>query len=304
MTQSTIEGVVPVLVTPFHLDGSIDAPSLARLIDYNVAAGVHGLGIAIGSEIFKLDESERRRMTELVVAHVAGRVPVVVNTGASGTDIAVAYSRSAEQAGADALMVMPPFFLPVGPAEILDYYRRISAAVSVPIILQDIPQAPIPPGLALRIADACPNVTAIKIETLPLTTKVADMMAAAASRLTIFGGAGGGYFIEEMRRGARGTMPFCSQPAAFVEVWNRFRNGDERGARKLFDAAFSAINRLAVQNNDLFFHVHKQLLVRQGVIRTAHVRSPTVAVDDLTQREIDALLAELAPNATAFSEPE
>ena len=108
---------------------------------------------------------------------------------------------------------------------------RSTPRVGIPIILQDIPQAPVPPGLALRLAEDCRNVAYIKVETLPITDKVADMAAAAGDALTIFGGAGGSYFIEEMRRGAQGTMPFCSQPAAFVETWNRFQRRRRDAAR-------------------------------------------------------------------------
>jgi dihydrodipicolinate synthase/N-acetylneuraminate lyase len=293
MNERTIRGVVPILVTPFDEKGRIDEDSLRSLIDFNIAAGVHGLGVALGSEIFKFNEAERDLVTRTVVSHVNGRVPVVINTGASGTDLALQYSRAAEAAGADALMVIPPFFMPASAAEIAHYYRTIDAGVGIPIILQDIPQAPVPPGLALRLADDCRNVSYIKVETLPITTKVAEMSAAAGDRLTIFGGAGGSYFIEEMRRGAQGTMPFCSQPAAFVETWNRFQAGDEKGARQVFDAAIMAVNRLGAQGGDLFYHLHKQLLVKLGVIRHAHVRSPTIIVDPVSQREIDELLEQL-----------
>ncbi|PNB46077.1 dihydrodipicolinate synthase family protein, partial [Pseudomonas sp. GW456-12-10-14-LB2] len=88
----------------FDEKGRIDIDSLQSLIDFNVAAGVHGLGVALGSEIFKFSEGERELVTRTVVTHVAGRVPVVINSGASGTDLAVLYSRGAEAAGADALM--------------------------------------------------------------------------------------------------------------------------------------------------------------------------------------------------------
>ena len=120
--------------------------------------------------------------------------------------------------------------------------------------------------------------------------------------LTIFGGAGGTYFIEELRRGAQGTMPYCSQPSTFVEVWDRFQRGDESGARVLFDQRIMAINRLIGQGSDTQHHLHKQLLVRQGVIRTAKVRGPTVAPDTHTQREIDQLLAQLIPTAAVFKD--
>lgn len=293
MSDKPIEGVVPILVTPFDEEGRIDEASLRNLIDFNIEAGVHGLGVALGSEIFKFSEAERDTITRIVVTHTAGRVPVIINTGAPGTDLAVQYSRAAERAGADALMVIPPHFMPASAEEIVDYYRRIDAAVGVPLILQDIPQAPVPPGLALRLQGECRNVRYIKVETLPITSKVADMARVAGDVLTIFGGAGGSYFIEEMRRGARGTMPFCSQPREFVATWNRFQAGDEAGAREVFDATIMAVNRLGAQGGDVFYHLHKQLLVKLGVIRTALVRSPTLAVDPVTQGEIDQLIEQL-----------
>ena len=301
MSSAVIEGVVPILVTPFFDDGRIDSDSLRSLIDFNVEAGVHGLGVALGSEVFKFTEAERQEIIDIVVGQVRGRVPVIINTGATGTDLAVHYAKMAEAAGADALMIMPPTFFAVGADEIVDYYAAISRAVSIPMILQDIPQAPISPALALRIADRCPNVRYIKVETLPVTTKVADMAKATKGRLTIFGGAGGGYFIEEMRRGARGTMPFCSQPEDFVAVWDQFQKGDEKAARKTFDRAFTGINRLGGQGGDIFYHVHKQLLVRKGIIRTAFVRSPTMTIDPVTQREIDELLGELVAAPKRFA---
>jgi dihydrodipicolinate synthase/N-acetylneuraminate lyase len=303
MTAATLEGIVPILVMPFDDEGRIDHESLRNLIEFNVAAGIHGLGVALGSEIFKLTQEERADVVATVVRAVAKRVPVVINTGANGTDLCIAQSRHAEAAGADALMIMPPSFMPISAEEIFEHYRAVAAAVAVPIILQDIPQAPVPPGLALRIADVCPNVRTIKVETMPVAGKVADMTAAAGSRLTVFGGAGGVYFIEELRRGARGTMPFCSQPGAFLEVWNLFQAGDQAGARRVFDAAFTGINRLGSQGGDLFYHVQKQLLVRMGIIRTAHVRRPTSRIDPITQQEIDTVLEALVPVARRFGAP-
>jgi len=295
MPTETMQGVFPILVTPFDDKGRIDEESLRALVDFNLDAGVHGLGVAIGSEMFKFNEAERAKVTGIVIDQVRKRVPVVINTGAGGTDLAVFYSRTAEDAGADALMIIPPAFLPAGPDEIVDYYRAISEAVSIPIFLQDIPAAPVPPGLARRIAETAGNVRYIKVETLPVTAKVAEMVNAIGTALTVFGGAGGTYFIEELRRGSLGTMPFCSQPAAFVEVWDLFQAGDGIGARAAFDRAIMPVNRLAAQGGDVFYHVHKELLVRQGVIRTAKVRSPTVPIDAITRREIDDLVAEMYP---------
>jgi len=95
-----IQGVFPILVTPFAEAGRIDVESLQRLIEFNLAAGVHGLGVALGSEIFKLSESVRDDVTRVVVTQVNGRVPVVINSGAPGTLLAVHYSRPAQELGA------------------------------------------------------------------------------------------------------------------------------------------------------------------------------------------------------------
>jgi dihydrodipicolinate synthase/N-acetylneuraminate lyase len=300
MAIPLLHGVVPILVTPFHEDGRIDEESLANLVAFNIAAGVHGLGVALGSEIFKFNEAEREQVTRTVIRAAGARVPIVINSGAAGTDLAVHYSKAAEAAGADALMIIPPSFMPVSAEEIFDYYVTIDRAVHIPIILQDVPQAPIAPGLALRLAETCEHVRYIKVETLPVTGKVAAMSAAVGDRLTIFGGAGGSYFIEEMRRGALGTMPFCSQPAAFVAVWDAFRRGDQTEARRIFDSSVMATNRLGAQGGDIFYFMHKQLLVRQGVIRTAVVRGPTTAIDPVTAGEIEELLAQLVPVAMPF----
>lgn len=295
MQTKTMRGVFPILITPFDEAGRIDEESLRRLVDFDIAAGVHGLGVALGSEIFKLSEAERDHVTRIVVDQVRGRVPVVINTGAPGTDLAVFYSQAAEQNGADALMILPPSFMPASGPEVLDYFRTINAAVKIPIFLQDTPTAPIAAGLARQLADECEWIRYIKVESIPITAKVAEMVAKAEDRLIVFGGAGGGYFIEEMRRGSVGTMPFCSQPEAFVEVWNLCQAGDERTARTVFDRTIAPINRIAAQSPGIFYHVHKELLRHRGIIWTAKVRSPAPPVDELTQRELKELLEELYP---------
>ena len=120
--------------------------------------------------------------------------------------------------------------------------------------------------------------------------KVSQMVDATKDVLTIFGGAGGSYFIEEMRRGAKGTMPFCTQPKEFVEVWNLFQKGDEKEAINVFNKFILPMNRLEIQTDDLFYHLHKQFLVKLGIIKTSHVRGPTMLPDPISQNEIDEMI--------------
>lgn len=295
MQNNSMYGVYPILVTPFDEEARLDEESLRRLIECNLEAGVHGLGVALGSEIFKLSEAERTQVTRIVVGQVAGRVPVVINSGAPGTDLALHYSRMAQEDGADALMVLPPSFMPVGQAEVLAYYRAISDAVPLPIFIQDVSTSPISPSLARQIAQECEGVRYIKVESLPVTEKVAAMAAQAGDQLTIFGGAGGNYFIEEMRRGSVGTMPFCTQPEAFVDIWNRVQAGDEAGARQTFNRYLLPVSRIVAQGTGLFYAVHKEILYRRGVLRTTTVRAPAPPLDPVTRAELNALVDELYP---------
>jgi 4-hydroxy-tetrahydrodipicolinate synthase len=295
MQAEKMRGVYPILVTPFDENSQIDETSLRNLIDFNLAAGVHGLGVALGSEVFKLSEAERERVTRIVVDQVRGRVPVVINTGAAGTDLAVFYSQAAQANGADALMVMPPTFMPVGPAENIDYFGAISAAVEIPIFIQDTSSAPVPPALARQIAERCEWVRYVKVESLPITAKVADMVAKAGDRLVVFGGGGGTYFIEEMQRGSVGTMPFCTQPEAFVEIWNLYQSGNEEAARDVFNRTVLPVNRIAAQGAGLFYHIHKEILRQRGVIRTATVRGPAPAMDELTRQDLQRVIDQCYP---------
>ena len=295
MTSHTMQGVFPILLTPFDLNSRLDEESLRRLVEFNLAAGVHGLGIALGSEVFKLSETERTQVTRIVVDQVNGRVPVVVNSGASGTDLAVFYSQVAEANGADALMLMPPSFMPVGPQEVLEYFQAVSNAVNIPIFIQDTSAAPVSASLAMRINESCELVRFIKVESMPITSKVAQAAALLGSRMAVFGGAGGNYFIEEMRRGSRGTMPFPSQPEAFVQVWDLYQQGNESAAREVFTRTILPINRLVEQSSGIFYAVHKEILYRRGVISSARVRHPAPAIDDQTLQELDRCISELYP---------
>jgi dihydrodipicolinate synthase/N-acetylneuraminate lyase len=293
MSTRSMRGVFPILVTPFDDRSRVDEESLQRLVEFNVEAGVHGLGVALGSEVFRLSEPERHQVTRLVVEQARGRVPVVINSGAQGTDVAVHYSRMAEEAGADALMVMPPTFVPAGPEEVHEYFHAISAAVRIPIFIQDAGSPPVPASLARQIAAESECVRYIKVERTPLPDTVAEAVITAGDLITVFGGAGGDHLLAELRCGSQGTMPSCSQPEAFVEVWNRVQIGDGPGARAVFDSRIAPINRIAARGWSAFYHTHKEILRQRGIIRTARVRGPIPPMDEPSAQELQAVIGQL-----------
>jgi dihydrodipicolinate synthase/N-acetylneuraminate lyase len=293
MSENAMRGVYPILVTPFDEQDRVDIDSLQSLVAFLLDAGVHGVGVALGSEVLRLTEPERVLVTRTVVAAVAGRVPVVINTSGAGTAQALHYSRMAREDGADALMLTGPSFMPAGDAGTRSYFKAVSDAEGLPIFIQDVANQHISADLALRIADESTWVRYIKVESAPTTLMVGETARKAGDRLIVFGGAGGDYFIEELRRGSQGTMPGCSTPEGFVEVWDRYHSGDEVGAVAAFYARILPVNRFCSQGWGAFFHVHKQILKARGVIRTARVREPAVPLDEMTQRELDAVVAQL-----------
>ena len=296
MPAKMMRGVYPILVTPFDKGDRVDVESLQRLVDFQVDAGVHGLGVALGSEVFKFTEDERRLVAGTVVRQVAGRIPVVINTGSESTSQTIAYSRMAEEDGADALMIMPPTVMAPREEGIVEYYSAISAAVGIPIFVQDTSRVHVSANAARRLAQETDHVKYIKVESLPTTEMVQETVQKAGDTITVFGGAGGNYFIEEMRRGSVGTMPGCSNPEAFVKVWNLYWAGDEVGARDVFYRRILPINRISVQSWGAFYHVHKEILRRRGAIGTNTVRGPVVPLDEVTRRELDAVIDELYPS--------
>ena len=136
-------GVLPALITPFSQDGSaIDTEALAAIVDRLVGAGVAGLvpGGSTG-EFTTLSHAERRQLVEATVQAAGGRVPVVAGTGALSTRETVELSVHAEQAGAAAVMIVPPFYDALSWRELLAHYTAVADAIEIPIMYYNLPSA-------------------------------------------------------------------------------------------------------------------------------------------------------------------
>jgi 4-hydroxy-tetrahydrodipicolinate synthase len=141
--QLDLHGVLPALITPFTDDGAaIDVEALGAIVERLIAAGVGGLvpGGSTG-EFTTLTHAERRQLVEATVAAADGRVPVVAGTGALSTRETVELSVHAEQAGAAAVMVVPPFYDALRWPELLAHFRAVADAVSIPIMYYNLPAA-------------------------------------------------------------------------------------------------------------------------------------------------------------------
>lgn len=271
--MSIPHGIYAILATPFTDDGAIDFASLDRLVDFEVAAGVHGLTIlGILGEAHKLTEDERARVVEAIIRRVAGRIPIVVGTSAPATDLAIRYSRQAQDLGATALMVAPPTNLRNLDA-VREYYRRVHDATTVPIVVQDEPvfSGVVMPAVFLAsITDALPRARAIKLEEIPTPVKASQVLAAAKQPVAVYGGMGGVYFYEELLRGAVGTMTGFAFPEVLVALYAAFTSGDRVGARSIF---FHYLPLISYEGQPVIgLTLRKEIFRRRGIIASAALR--------------------------------
>jgi dihydrodipicolinate synthase/N-acetylneuraminate lyase len=295
MPDLTMTGVYPILSTPFDSKGRVVMEDLRRQVDWLIGSGVHGVGIAVASEVYKFTEAERDEVLSAVVDQAAGRVKVVMNSGAEGTDVAIHYSKRAEELGADALMIRPTSFTPTTVEENIDYFEQIANAVGIPIFLQDQGSAAIGPAMAVACARRHENLCYIKVESPPTVPRMAETKRLSkGTDLVLFGGAGGAFVIEEFRRGSVGTMPGSTLPDVFVRIWNLWQAGDENGAAAEF-SRYATIIRTLSQGQGLANWIYKHIMVRRGIFEpgSAYARRPALKPDDLHLKEIDMQLEEL-----------
>ena len=135
------KGVIPALVTPFKRNFEVDEESLRHLIDFVIDKGVTGV-VPCGTtgEFVNMTAEERMRVVEVAIDHVNGRVPVLAGTGDAGTRETIEFTKHAEDAGADAALVVSPFYFKPTDKEIFEHYEKIAEAVDLPIMLYNIPQ--------------------------------------------------------------------------------------------------------------------------------------------------------------------
>ena len=139
MSEPLFKGVLPALVTPFR-DGSVDEDAFVRLVERQIAGGVHGL-VPVGTtgESATLSHDEHRRVVELCIKTAAGRVPVVAGAGSNSTAEAIELVRHAKTMGADAALVVTPYYNRPSQEGLYAHYAAINEAVQLPILVYNVP---------------------------------------------------------------------------------------------------------------------------------------------------------------------
>ncbi|MDN3564554.1 dihydrodipicolinate synthase family protein [Paeniroseomonas aquatica] len=214
-------GTYTVLITPFTADGAaVDLKALERLVEFQIAEGIQGL-IPLGStgEFLSVSREERTAITETVVRVArecagrtgAGRVPVLMGTGAEDTREVVALSKEAEALGADGVMIIPPYYSVPTEDELFHHYKTVADAIGIPIMVYNNPataNVDLLPATLARLS-TIPNCRYVKESTLEVT-RVRDIVALCGDRMEVFAGVLG---YESAWLGAVGWVAVCSNVA-------------------------------------------------------------------------------------------
>jgi 4-hydroxy-tetrahydrodipicolinate synthase len=291
-------GVFTICPTPFDLDLKLDLDSIASLVDFQVKAGVTGLAVlGFMGEAHKLSAAERRTVIESFVKNAAGRVPVWVGVRALGIAGAIEQALEAQQLGAEAVFAAP--LDGASDALLFDYYRQVAEAVSIPVVIHDFPDSfgtEITAEVVARLGREG-GVGMIKMEEPPVAPKISKILSLANGTMKVFGGLGGVYFLEELQRGAVGTMTGFAFPEILVKIYNQFAAGDRVGAAATFDR-YCPLIRYEFQPK-IGLAMRKYVYQRRGAIKHATIRAPGARIDAITEREMDALVARVGLSITS-----
>ncbi len=293
-------GVFPIAVTPFLPDGSLDWPSVDRMVDFYLAAGADGLTIlGIMGEAPKLEAAESVALVRRVVGR-AGKIPVIVGVSAPGFAAMRSLSAEAMAAGAAGVMIAPVPALRTDD-QIVTYFAQAIEAVGadVPVVVQDYPltlTVQMTPGVLRRIFTENPSAVMLKHEDWPGLEKISTLrrwQAEGSLRpISILCGNGGLFLDFEMDRGADGAMTGYAFPEMLVDLVRHARAGARDAAHDLFDAHLPLIRY--EQQQGVGLAVRKYILARRGAIAHDAQRQPASALSAAARAEVDFLLARLA----------
>lgn len=288
-----MSGVFPILSTPFDSNDNIIFNDVQSEVEYAIDSGVSGIAIALASEIYKLTDSERDDLLKKVVNYSNNRIKVCMNTSAESTKICIEYSKKAQDFGADAVMIAPPAFGGIDSSEIKKYFINVAESIEIPIFMQDVFDTPISPELAFELSQANENLAYLKVEVPPTLPRFNKLKKIANGKFPIpFGGAGGLFMIEEMRRGSQGTMPVCAIPEMFVKVFNLWIEGKESQAEEYFHNYIPLIRTLG-QGLGIWNWLPKYILKKKGIFSEVYAREPSLKPDQDQIYELDRMMERL-----------
>ena len=283
-------GAATALVTPLT-DRGIDFDALSRLIDWQIGEGIDALVIAgTTGEGSTLTDEEHREAIRFSVERTAGRVPVIAGTGSNDTDYAISLSRYACDVGADALLLVTPYYNKATQKGLVTMFTAIADAVSKPVILYNVPSRTgvnIEPATYAALADH-PNIAAIK-EANGNISKIVETAALVGDKLDIYSG-NDDQIVPILAMGGQGVISVLSNvlPAQTSEMCHRFFRGDVAGSARMQCDLLPLINALFCEVNPIPV---KAAMAAMGWCEN-YLRLPLTPMEEAHWQTLRALMAQ------------
>ncbi len=293
MSQS-IAGTAPVLPTPFTDAGAVDETGFANVVQYALNQGVDCLVFpGLASEYDELTLDERLHLIALLGELSKGKADLIIGGSGHHPGETPVLIEAGKKAGAAAVMIMTPAVYAGNQQGLIDFYRDAAEVSDLALLLQNAPKPMgigLSPSEVLEIVRAVPRIRYVKEETMPVGQRITQLLAAKPDNLIgVFGGAGGRYIIDELKRGAIGTMPASELTEVHVRLMNAFASGDVQTAWHLYERMLPIL----VMQATFRWRLTKEVLRRRGLIRSAYTRSKGAVMDAQDQVELTQMLAKL-----------
>ncbi len=276
-----------MLATPFHQNEEVDYDSIPNLVQKAMSSGCTGVvGLGVMGEAARLTDRERTKIAETIIKS-SENLPVTLGTTANGTKAMIERSKEAEQIGAAAVMVSAPSMPKPNLDALFGYYHQLAEQLTIPIVMQDYPQTSgveMPVDFIVRVANEIPNVKYLKLEDPPTPTKISAIRNKIDDRMGIFGGLGGVFLLDELRRGSIGAMTGFAYPEILVQICDEFKNGKLEVAEKLFYGHLPLIQ--FEQQEGIGLAIRKAGIHHRGLISHPTVRHPAGQLAENTFKEL------------------
>ncbi|MBI0538216.1 dihydrodipicolinate synthase family protein [Roseomonas sp. KE2513] len=299
-TRPRYRGVFPVVPTIFDERGELDLEGQKRCLDFMIEAGSDGLCILANfSEQFVLTDREREVLTAAILDHVAGRVPVIVTTTHFSTRICAERSRQAQAAGAAMVMVMPPYHgatIRVPEAGIFNFFRSVSEAIDIPIMIQDAPVSgtTLSASFLARMAREIEQVSYFKVEVPFAAAKLRELIALGGDAIEgPWDGEEAITLMADLDAGATGAMTGGGFPDGIRQIVDAYREGRREEAAEAYQHWLPLIN---YENRQCGLLAAKALMKAGGIIGCDAPRAPLQPLHPATR----AGLVEIAQRAGAL----
>ena len=288
-------GVHFMMPTVFNDEDSIDIKSMHNICEFAKKSGCKGLVLlGVMGEAHRLSEHERNFLIE-EISQLSKELGLNLTIGASAESgyLATSYAAAASDSGAEQVMVAPPIMKKPNENVLFRYYEDINNSIgkNTRIVIQDLPEQSgvhMSPQFMVDLHKNLDKVNSIKLEDPPTPSKISKIDKLRSKDLKIFGGLGGLFFLEELKRGASGTMTGFAFTEILVEIYDLFSKDKITEAKDVF---YKWLPLIRYENTaGISLSIRKEILRKRKITSYSNGRYPSPAMDEDDKKELDFIL--------------